>query len=450
MASSILPDNIFSLLPISSFTKKIWIGYSGGVDSHVLLHIISQAQLPLGVTISAIYINHGLNVLSEYWAMHCNSVCTDLGIEFTQVTIDATAPKGESQEAWSRKLRYQAFCDKIGKDDLLLTAHHKDDTAETLLLQLFRGAGPAGLAAMPLICDLGNGKHCRPLLYYDRRDLIAWAKINNLSWIEDDSNRDKKFDRNYLRYDILPGIKNRWPGISQTLSRSARIQADTNNLINELASIDLEKCFNKSNNTLSISGLRLLSVNRIANAIRFWIKHQGYPTPSYAQLTRVIEDIIYAKKEAEPCVSWNGVRVRRYRDHIFLTPPLPKRGLLQTEIKWDLAKECKLTLGNLNVRRGRGNGIKAEKCPENKVTIKFRCGSEKIKKRGHHHKLKKLYQESGVPSCFRDYIPLIFIENKLVAIAGLHIDDDFEASADEDAIQIHWSSSCDVYSLSNA
>jgi len=449
MVTPILPDDIISILPISSCTKKIWVGYSGGVDSHVLLHLISNIKKDLSVSISAIHINHRLSKQSDLWETHCQKICQELELEFNKISLNAAAPKGESQEAWSRKLRYQAISDLMGEDDILLTAHHKDDMAETLLLQLFRGAGPPGLASMPLTSRLGKGFHCRPLLRYSRTNLLVWANHHELSWIEDDSNADHKFDRNYLRHNVLPVIKNRWPGITQTLTRSAKIQADTSILSSELAKIDIDNCLNKEYGTLSVSALAQLSKIRGANVFRHWIKLQEYPTPTAAQLTRVLEDVIYSDSKDEPCVSWNGVQVRRYRDIIFVTDKLPEQEFLQAEINWQLDKECKLSMGSLNALRCQGNGIKANKCLDNQVMIKFSCGSEVIKKNGHHHKLKKLYQEYGIPSCYRDYIPLIYINNKLIAIIGLHIDDDYVASKGEQAILIQWSGATQAYSFSS-
>jgi tRNA(Ile)-lysidine synthase len=303
MVTPIFPEELISVLPVSSATKMIWVGYSGGVDSHVLLHLMSNIRNELSVPISVIHVNHGLSKQSDLWGTHCQKICQELEIEFHQITLNAAAPKGESQEAWSRKLRYQAISELIGEDDILLTAHHKDDMAETLLLQLFRGAGPSGLAAMPLTSRIGKGSHCRPLLAYNRTDLLEWANSHELLWIEDDSNADHKFDRNYLRHNVLPVIKKRWPGITQTLTRSAKIQADTSKLLGDLASIDLVHCLNKENGTLSVFALAQLSDVRGENVFRYWIKLQDYPTPTAAQLSRVFADVIHTNSKDEPCVS---------------------------------------------------------------------------------------------------------------------------------------------------
>jgi tRNA(Ile)-lysidine synthase len=166
-------------------------------------------------------------------------------------------------------------------------------------------------------------------------------------------------------------------------------------------------------------------------------------------LSRIFEDVLHAKAGAEPCVSWEDVQIRRYRDILFLTAPLPEPAPVESEIFWKPEDDCMLNVGRLSARRGKGNGIKLEKYPGRGFIVKFRRGSDVIKKNGHHHKLRKLFQEKGVPSCYRDYIPLIYIDDRLVEISGLHIDDDFLALPDEDALQIRWSGAAQVYALSD-
>lgn len=448
MALSILPDDIFSILPITPDTKNIWVGFSGGLDSHVLLHLLSLHKPHLRPKIVAIHINHGLNERADEWSAHCKKVCNDLGLEFRLVTVNAKAPSGESPEAWARLVRYNAMRDVVEEDDILLTAHHKDDMAETLLIQLLRGSGPAGLSAMPQVVRFGNGWHCRPLLAYNRQELHQLADECGLSWIEDDSNQDRKFDRNYLRHNVIPVIKDRWPSMTQTLSRAAGIQAESSFLLGELARIDLAECKHQQTGALKVTVLNSFSRARAANVIRYWIKLQGLSTPTASQLHRIINDVLNSKVDAEPCVEWEGIQLRRYRNSIFITQSLPDKSSKQGEGRWQLNSECRLIMGSLSAKRGKGNGIKVGKCPDNGVIIKYRHGSELIKKGGHHHSLKSLYQESGVPSCFRDYIPLIYIGEHLVAISGLHIDDDYAATPDEDAIQIHWSEAAEVFALS--
>lgn len=202
---------------------RLIVGYSGGLDSHVLLHGLAMHR-PYWLTqkLEAIYVDHGLQTASAVWGEHCAEVCRDLNMPFRVLKIDARPVPGESPEAAARRARYAALAAELGFDSALLTAHHRDDQAETLLLQLLRGAGPYGLAAMPAVSRLGQGRLLRPFLEVDRAELLAYAGKHGLRWIEDASNTDTGFDRNYLRHRVLPLLRERWPAVNRTLSRSAR------------------------------------------------------------------------------------------------------------------------------------------------------------------------------------------------------------------------------------
>ncbi len=259
--------------------NAVYVGYSGGMDSHVLLHTVSQSREQISKEIFAIHVNHGLNEKANQWAEHCQNVCDAIDIKLIQINLDATAPKGESQEEWARDLRYEAVENILDKNDLFLTAHHKDDLAETILLQLLRGAGPAGLSAMPEKTQLGEGWHVRPLLDFTREEMASYAADNNLNWINDDSNDDVRFDRNYLRQMVMPSLKQRWPGVLKTLSRAAGIQSNVNELIEDLAARDLSFCIKPENNTLNAHHLGALSSARAVNVIRYWLKMHQYRSP---------------------------------------------------------------------------------------------------------------------------------------------------------------------------
>jgi tRNA(Ile)-lysidine synthase len=439
MTSSFAPDDILSCIQIPDDARTIIVAFSGGVDSHVLLHLLYRCRHLIKQKIFAVHINHSLNKKAEEWANHCINICESIGIDCKIVKLDASAPKGQSPEAWARHKRYEALAEYLDDQDLLLTAHHKDDTAETLLLQLFRGAGPAGLAAMPSMTSFGNAWHGRPLLGYDRADLVDYANEQGLIWIEDDSNLDVKFDRNFLRNEVLPLIKMRWPGVSHTLARSALIQADTSELLSDIAMSDLPLCQIAATRALDTDILRNISRPRAANLIRYWIKKEGYNMPTSAQLQRIFQDIIYARDDAEPCVRWNDCEVYRYRNQMFVTSPLPSKSDIPVEISWDISQECSLPLGRLQALRESGQGIRLNASPDDTFKIRFRRGSESIRKGGHYHKLKNLFQEQGVPACFRGFIPLIYIDDELVSVAGLITSDDYIAAPQQEGIRVNWS-----------
>ena len=217
---------------------KTWcLAYSGGVDSQVLLHLLSALNKTHGLNIRAVYIDHGLQQASKQWQQHCAKSCESLSIPFQSIYVNAHA-KGESPEAAARHARYGALAELISDDSCLLTAQHQDDQAETFLLQLFRGAGAAGLSAMPVYTKFSKGFHLRPLLGISQKQILDYAEHHQLSWVEDPSNQDHQYDRNYLRHSLMPLLKQRWPAIDKTLSVAAQQQAENASLINQLAQHD--------------------------------------------------------------------------------------------------------------------------------------------------------------------------------------------------------------------
>jgi tRNA(Ile)-lysidine synthase len=436
------PDQVFSHLELPVGARQLLVGYSGGLDSHVLLHLLARHTYPHlpGVRVMAIHVNHGLNRDADKWADHCRNVCNSLGTAFHLIELDARAPQGESQEAWARQLRYKAIGRVVGVDDVLFTAHHQDDMAETLLIQLFRGAGPAGLAAMPTQARFGKGWHYRPLLACPRADLLRYARAFDLAWIEDDSNQDSKYDRNLIRHTILPGIRQRWPGITQTLYRASRHQADASHLLDNLADIDLKSCQSGSGNHLSVSQLLGMSRPRAANTLRRWIRSQGFQIPNERQLVQIFSGALGARPNATPCVSWSGAELRRYRDKLFITAPLPPPDP-DLVLDWDLNRPCKLLLGSVYAVRTRGEGIRSSKCGNDRLRIRFRKGNEMLSLSGHRHSLRKLFQQHAIPSCFRDHMPLLYIGDTLVGIPGIAIADEYRARGEEDGWKIIWTES---------
>ncbi len=427
--------------------NAVYVGYSGGMDSHVLLHTVSQSREQISKEIFAIHVNHGLNEKANQWAEHCQNVCDAIDIKLIQINLDATAPKGESQEEWARDLRYEAVENILDKNDLFLTAHHKDDLAETILLQLLRGAGPAGLSAMPEKTQLGEGWHVRPLLDFTREEMASYAADNNLNWINDDSNDDVRFDRNYLRQMVMPSLKQRWPGVLKTLSRAAGIQSNVNELIEDLAAQDLSLCIKPENNTLNAHHLGALSSARAVNVIRYWLKMHQYRSPGAKVLEQILSDIVNSQSDTSPCIRWGDVEIRRYRDMVFLTRGLPTVSDDAKLISWNISDECELEFGKLKADIITGQGIAYNKITGSRINIRYRTGHEQIKLGGHHHTLKNVFQEKGIPPCFRAIIPLIYIDNRLVEITGLCIDEDFTAGPDEKSLFISWDRADEIYAM---
>jgi tRNA(Ile)-lysidine synthase len=428
-------------LPAFREIKRFVIAYSGGLDSHVLLHSLAVMRAELGGReLLAVHVNHGLSANAQQWSAHCAKQCEPLGITLKQFDFDARAELGESPEAAARDGRYAILASMIEEGDCLLTAHHQDDQAETLLIQLLRGAGPRGLAAMPGFVSFAGGWHARPLLGYSRDELQDYAQQAQLSWIDDESNSDTRFDRNFLRHDILPRLKARFPGMNATLSRSATLCAEAAELLVGAAQADLSQV-QLDVQSVSVSGLQTLGEVRARNLLHQWCRDRGLPTPSAAQLQCVWDGVIGAGPESEPVVRWPGGEARRYRDALFVGSPLSAHDVA-LRLPWDLQHGLSIpALGELRGERVMGQGISASALESGTIEIRFRQGGEQLRPAGRlgHHSLKKLFQEAGIPPWRRDRIPLIYDGEQLLAVAGLWVAHEAAAQADEPGVILNWS-----------
>ena len=433
------PDTLLQTLRRLPEPGRYLLAYSGGLDSHALLHALASLQSAFPADLLAIHVNHTISEHADRWAQHAQSVCAELDVALRLVRVDAQSPAGRSPEDWARRLRYQALKEEMQSGDLLLTAHHRDDQAETLLLQLLRGAGPKGLAAMPEQCRFGAGRHVRPLLAVSRQSLHEYAVGRNLHWIDDDTNHDRRYARNYVRKDVLPLLQRRWPGVSQTLARAAGNQADAAALMEELAKMDLQSCYQANYRSLDVSAVKRLSLLRQGNLLRHYIAYLNLPLPDRKKLFHILHDVVSSKHDATPCVCWDGAEVRRYAGHLLAMPPLSRHDSTASA-QWKLDRPCTLVGESLSARSAMGGGIK-KSCVTQAVTVAFRQGGESLRPAGRrcHCKLKKLFQQAGVPPWQRGRIPLLFLADKLVGVVGFWIDECVYAAADEAAWQIDWS-----------
>lgn len=418
--------------------RRFLVAYSGGLDSMVLLHALVKLRPQLAGELIAVHINHGLQASAGDWATHCEAVCRSLDVPLIRVDIRLEIEKGESIEAVARQARYAAMQKQMVKDDLLLTAHHQDDQAETLLLQLMRGAGPSGLAAMPQVAAFGPGWHGRPLLGFSRAQLQYYAQEEGLSWIEDSSNRDERFDRNFLRQQVMPLLAGRWPAMARTLSRSARHCAEAQRLIDGLSESDLARI--ADGECLTLPGLTELPPPRQRAVLRAWIRQRGFPLPDTARLDRLQREMLEARGDRMPMVHWPGVEARRYRDRLYLMPPLQPHDVGIT-VDWDGEAPLLLPsgLGRLEVETGLG-GIDPKQWGTAPICVRFRQGGERLQPKGrrHSHSLKALFQEQGIPPWQRERIPLVFVGDQLVVVGDLWIAQSFAAKDVNEGLRISW------------
>jgi tRNA(Ile)-lysidine synthase len=419
--------------------RPYWVAYSGGLDSQVLLHALSVSREGLPAGLGAVHVDHGLHPDSQHWAARCQSRCLAWEVPFHALRVDAEPAPGESPEAAARRARYAALSDWLAPGACLLTAHHQDDQAETLLLQLLRGSGPRGLAAMPARAPLGRGWLVRPLLGFTREELRRYAGAHGLDWIDDPSNADPAYERNFLRTEVMPPLSRRWPGLPRVLARAARHQSEAAHLLDALGRIDLQQL--AEGRTLSLPALLELDAERQRNVLRFWLRELRLPVPSAAVMERVLDDVLGAGTDARPRVHWHGAELRRYRQRLFASPPLPAHDVTQT---WTWRPQQPLRLatagGVLSAVAVQGAGVAAA-LGTRTLQIGFRCGGEVIRRPGHRHHqtLKKLFQARGIPPWERDRVPLVYHGNDLIAVAGLWVCAGFEAPPGAPGIRFVWS-----------
>ncbi|MDG2376042.1 MAG: tRNA lysidine(34) synthetase TilS [Woeseiaceae bacterium] len=399
------------------------VAFSGGLDSSVLLHALASTSDRTPVV--AIHIDHRLHPDSATWSQHAEAFSTALGVEFIvrRVSLDPRMPQG--LEAAARDARYQAFYELVEDDDCLLSAHHESDQAETLLLNLMRGSGPAGLAGIGVTQPFGHGQLLRPLLGVSSDDIAAYASVEELTWIEDPSNTDDRFDRNFIRREVMPLLRTRWSAVDNRLMQSSSLLVESSQLLRDLADIDIEAC--GSSHSMSLERVRQLPEPRQRNLLRRAVQRCGLPIPPATRLYEVVTALISARRDAQPVVRWPGAEIRRYLDRLFVQAaldPRPDGSETRSMAEGDLV-DLGRGLGRLRlVRHGRegldpdivGNGLK----------IHFRQGGEslRIAPDGSTRKLKKLFQEAEVLPWMRDRLPLLYAGDTLVAVADLWLSAD--------------------------
>ncbi|HBN5339932.1 tRNA lysidine(34) synthetase TilS [Enterobacter cloacae] len=413
--------------------RQLLVGFSGGLDSTVLLHRLKlwRDQQP-DVQLRAMHIHHGLSPHADAWVAHCEAVCSAWAIplEIKRVVL---RDEGLGIEAHARKARYAAFTAALQPGEALVTAQHLDDQCETFLLALKRGSGPAGLSAMPERSDFAGTQLLRPLLGESRASLEAWAQQYQLSWIEDESNQDDGYDRNFLRLRVLPLLTARWPHFADATARSALLCAEQESLLDELLSEELAELISV-NGALAIAPLEAMSPVRRAALLRRWLASHRATMPSRAMLGRIWDEVAQAREDATPCVHLNGFDVRRYKGQLWWvksTPsladvvlgwPSPVKPLL---LPWDMGSLSLETPGHVRLPKA-----------DEPVTVRFKAtGMLHIVGRNGGRKLKKIWQECNVPPWLRDTTPLLFYGETLIAAAGVFITEEGWA---ESGVSLEW------------
>ena len=415
---------------------KLVVAFSGGLDSCVLLHLLVAMNKTLPFQLSAQHVHHGLSVNADAWADFCALTCANLYVPLTISKVKINKNSGLGVEATAREARYSALLSTDAQ--FICLAHHQDDQAETLLLQLARGAGVKGLAGMAAISD----KLLRPLLDVPRSALEVYAKQHHLTWIDDESNADLRFDRNFMRHKVLPILQESYPSIRQTLGRSAQHMGDANELLNELALIDAMQAGFDTNNTTTIglTTLDILSENRVNNCLRWWLTQNGLQMPSQQQLQQITQQLIHAKSDANiEIILCENLTLKRYQNRAYLVQELPPNA----PINWLWQGEDVIHLPNktqLIFSKKMGEGISLRKIENVTLRIKFREGSERFKPQlsRPHRSLKVMLQNADMPPWQREQLPLIFMDETLAIIPNVGVDAHLQASTDEVGLVVNW------------
>jgi len=430
------PSDILQWLPDPG--ADCLVAYSGGMDSHVLLHAMARLRDSgeLQGSLQAIHINHQISTQAAQWETHCQKICDALNIPLSVSRVNVEK-RGEGLEQAAREARYKAFAEAMSDNGNLIIAHHQDDQAETQLFRLMRGTGIRGLAGIHSTRAFANGAMIRPLLGYTRRVLEAYANQENLEWIEDDSNADESIDRNFLRAKVLPELQVRWPGYRKSLERLAGLAKESQALLEEVGEEDFGKV-SDSIHRVSIPKLLEFSEARQRNIVRTWFlmmeASQVIQSPDHYVVDRVFSEIIPAAVDAEPVVTWNKggsvMEIRRFADHIYAVLPLAVPAT-SDKLVWHVETPLQMSeLGSLFVVETADEGIVL---PENgEVEIRFREGGESAKPAGRKTRsLKKILQDYKVPPWWRDKVPLLYINDELAAVGDLFITDKFRGKAEE-------------------
>lgn len=411
----------------------VCVAFSGGADSTALLAALA-APPARPTRLRAIYVDHQLHPDSRGWGRHCRKVARALGVPLQVRRVRVIRGRGQSLEAAARAARYGLFGEVLKAGELLLTAHHQDDQLETVLLQLLRGAGVAGLAAMPACAPFAGGMLVRPLIEVPRATLHAWLRSRGLPWIEDTSNADEHLDRNYLRSRVLPAILARWPAAADTVVRGARHAAEAQRLLAALGAGDAARASHGA--MLSAAVLRTLPAERRRNAVRFWITRAGYLAPPARRLQEITGALLAARADAHPRVTWPGASVQRQGDllrigaHPATHAPARPAGGGALRWQWRLPRQRALATGAGTLSlAGDARGPLDLDALAGTLQVRSRRGGERLRpvRGGPRRALKSLLQEARVPLAERAGLPLVYARGRLVAVADRWLDESVQA-----------------------
>lgn len=416
---------------------RLTVALSGGADSVALLHVLVGLGGRLGCALSAFHVNHGLSPRADAWEAFCRRLCGALGVAFAACRVTVEPRGGLGLEAAAREARYRAFLER--DTDYLALAHHRDDQAETLLLQLLRGAGPRGAAGMASERALrGSGVTLlRPLLEIPRATIIAYARAHALEWVEDETNVDPTRARAFVRHHWLPMAARRFPGADAALARAARLQGEAAALLEDLAAIDGSGGA-MAPGRLELARLLGLAPPRARNLLRHFLGRHGLPAPSERRLGEFLRQVRTAAPDGRVRLDLPGWQLHAWRAGVWLVPAVDAA----QPILWrgEAALELGAGRGRLAFRDAVGEGIGAEHAHAGGLTVGWRVGGERLQQRrgGPRYRLKKLLQERGIPPWMRGRLPLVYVGSELAWVAGVGFSEAAAAGSGEPGWVPEW------------
>jgi tRNA(Ile)-lysidine synthase len=427
-----------ALAGLTNSHTRYCVALSGGLDSTVLLAAMATlCARDSRVALRALHVDHGLHAASATWSSHCRDLASRLDVDCAVVRVDAAAAPGESPESAARAARYEALGQRLLEGEILLTAHHADDQLEGVLLQWLRGGGLRALAGMPPVARFGPGWHARPMLEFTRAEIECWARGQGLQWLEDPSNADRGLDRNYLRHEVLPPLRARWPAAPRTVARVAQQAAEALGLQAIDAAVELAEV--AEGVTLPLAPMRSMEAPRQRRLLREWLRALGLPVPSAATLETLRRNMLEAAADRVPEARWIGAVVRRYRDRLYAEPAAVGADAWRAG-DWHAGRSFPIgALGRLEWRPTSEAGLDLARLPS-PVRVEPRPAGAWFKPMGsaHRRELRKWLQERGVLPWRRAGLPVLTVEGEIAAIPGFGCAARFAAAPGATAWSVAW------------
>jgi len=400
----------------SSEIKSFLIAYSGGCDSSVLLHTMNLLKDKFQLNIRVAHINHNLTKESEAFAIHCKNICHKYNLEF--INIDIYLDKSSNIEEQLRNKRYNALTEIAYQNEYILTGHHFDDQIETFFLRLMRGSSNKGLSCMSLFNNINNKIIARPLLNINKKDIEDYQKRNQLSFLNDTTNNSNKFDRNFIRNEIIPKLKSRWSSLNNVMKSNIEHQKINSIILDDIIIDKLNHIYDSSSKKLSLVKLKQENNFIQSEIIHKWFSLETNILLNHYQISEILNTIINTDKDSTPEFTFHSFSIRKYQGFLYLINKLSNKDIHKSK-KWDLSDDLKFNELIIKISKLKELGIYDFLHINQPVIVRRREGGEKILLNSKfHQKLKKIFQSKNIPIWERDSYAFIFVKEELIAAYG--------------------------------